>query len=59
MFCVATAPSGETHAQRLATQIEDDVTAIPNAPLSAQRATIEYVICRFASWLHRDVMSKS
>jgi hypothetical protein len=41
MFCVLTAPSGETHAQRLATQIEDDVTAIPNAPLSGQRATIE------------------
>jgi hypothetical protein len=49
MFCVLTAPSGETQAQRLATQIEDDVTAIPNAPLCAQRATIEYVMCRFAS----------
>jgi thermostable 8-oxoguanine DNA glycosylase len=40
-FCVLTAPSGETQAQRLATQIDEEVTAIPNAPLSEHRATIE------------------
>jgi hypothetical protein len=53
---VLTAPSGETQAQRLATQIEDDVTAIPNAPLWAQRATIEYVMCGSDSWRECHVL---
>jgi hypothetical protein len=43
-FCVATAPSGPTHAHRLATQIEDDVMAMPKAPLFGQRAAIEKVM---------------
>jgi hypothetical protein len=42
-------PNGPTHAQRLATQIDDEVIAIPNAPVSEQRAAIEYVMCRFES----------
>ena len=33
MFCVDTAPSGPTQAQRLATQIDDEVIAMPNAPV--------------------------
>ena len=44
MFCVDTAPSGPTQAQRLATQIDDDVMAMPNAPDFSQRAAMEYVI---------------
>jgi len=40
-FWVATAPSGPTHAHRLATQIDEDVMAMPNAPERAQRATSE------------------
>ncbi len=38
---VETAPSGETQAQRLATQIEDEVIAMPNAPVSPHRAAME------------------
>jgi hypothetical protein len=41
MFWVSTAPAEETHAQRLATQMLDDVTAIPKAPVLAQRAAME------------------
>jgi hypothetical protein len=40
-FCVVTAPSGPTHAQRLATEMEDDVMAMPNAPVRLQRAAME------------------
>ncbi len=49
MFCVDTQPSGPTQAQRLATQIDDDVIAMPNAPVCSQRAEIEYVMARFTS----------
>ena len=38
---VETAPSGDTQAQRLATQIEDEVIAMPNAPDLSQRAAME------------------
>jgi hypothetical protein len=41
MFCVITAPTGETQAQRLGTQMLDDVMAMPNWPLLAQRPAIE------------------
>jgi hypothetical protein len=44
MFCVDTLPSGDTHAQRLATQIDEDVMAMPKAPVLSHRAAIEYVI---------------
>ena len=40
-FCVLTAPSCPTHAQRLATAIEEEVTAMPNAPDCGQRVMIE------------------
>jgi hypothetical protein len=40
-FCVDTAPNGPTQAQRLATQMDDEVIAMPKAPLSMQRATKE------------------
>ncbi len=38
---VETAPSGDTQAHRLATQIEDEVIAMPNAPDCSQRAAME------------------
>ena len=38
---VLTAPSWPTHAQRLATAIEEEVTAMPNAPDCGQRVMIE------------------
>jgi hypothetical protein len=41
MFCVITAPVGDTQAQRLGTQMLDDVMAIPNWPVLAQRAAME------------------
>src|SRR4051794_22135155 len=46
MFCVATAPTPARaqRPQRLATQIDDDVTATPKRPLSWQRAMIENVM---------------
>ena len=50
-FWVATAPSGDTQAQRLATQMDDEVMAMPNAPVLAQRATTEYVKLRPAVFL--------
>jgi hypothetical protein len=34
-------PSGDTQAQRLATAMEEEVTAIPNAPVRGQRAAME------------------
>ena len=44
-FCVETAPTpARAKAQRAATAGEDDEIAIPNCPVSAQRATIEKVI---------------
>jgi acetylornithine deacetylase len=49
MFCVDTQPSGLTQAQRLATQIDDDVMAMPKAPVFAQRAAIEYVMAHHLS----------
>src|SRR4051812_28313481 len=54
MFCVDTQPSGPTQAQRLATQIDDDVIAMPKAPVVAQRAEIEYVIAlHLSNFPHR------
>jgi hypothetical protein len=46
MFCVDTQPRGPTQAQRLATQIDEDVMAMPKAPLFSHRAAIEYVMAR-------------
>lgn len=39
-------PSGPTQAHRLATQIDEEVMAMPKAPLFSHRAAIEYVMTR-------------
>jgi hypothetical protein len=39
-----TAPRGPAQAQRLATRIDDEVMAMPNAPVCAHRAAMEWVI---------------
>jgi hypothetical protein len=41
MFCVITAPADDTQAQRLGTQMLDEVMAMPNWPVLAQRPAIE------------------
>ena len=41
MFWVITAPVGDTQAQRLGTQMLDEVIAMPNWPVFAQRPAIE------------------